>query len=267
MSPPLAASAIPVHSIIEGPADAPVVILSHSLGASIDMWRPQAAVLARHLRVVRYDLRGHGLSPVPPGDYSIADLGADIVALLDRRGIARAHLCGLSLGAMVSLWVAAHFPERVSRLVVCCTSARLGPPAFWAERAALVRAQGTSAIADAVIGRWFTAPWLAANASNAARAAELRATIAATSAQGYAGCCAAIEHMDLRPDLGAIRAATLAIAGADDPSTPPTQLEAIAAAIPRSRVQIVAAAHLANVEQPERVTELILEHLQTEEEP
>ena len=112
---------VDVHTLVEGPPDAPVVVMSHSLGVALEMWQPQAEVLARSFRVVRYDLRGHGRSPVPPGPYEIADLGADVVALLDRLGVAHAHLCGLSLGGMASLWVAAHHPRRVERLVVCCT--------------------------------------------------------------------------------------------------------------------------------------------------
>lgn len=244
-------------------AGAPVVVMSHSLGTTLDMWQPQAEVLARSFRVLRYDLRGHGHSPVAPGAYQIADLGGDLIALLDRLGLQRAHLCGLSLGGMVSLWTAAHHPERVARLVVCCTSALLGPPAFWAERAAVVRASGTAAVADGVVARWFTEEW---RARHPEQTAAMRATIAATSAEGYAGCCDAIQRMDLRDDLRTIRASTLAIAGADDPSTPPDHLRRIAEAIPRARVAVVGpAAHLANLEQPEQVSDLLVAHLTEKE--
>jgi len=253
-------SAVAVHAVVEGPAGAPLVVMSHSLGMTLDMWQPQAEALARSFRVVRYDLRGHGRSPVPPGPYEIADLGADIVALLDRLDVARAHLCGLSLGGMASLWVAAQHPDRVDRLVVCCTSALLGPPAFWVDRAAAVRAGGTEAVADAVVARWFTAAWRARHPD---RAAEMRAMIAATPADGYVACCGAIERMDLRADLPALRAPTLAIAGADDPATPPDHLRRIAEAIPGARLAIVGdAAHIANLEQPGAVTDLIQGHLQ-----
>jgi len=249
-----------VHHVADGPADAPAVVLSHSLGAALATWAPQAAALARRFRVVRYDLRGHGASPVPPGPYALADLGADLVQLLDRLGIAQAHLVGLSLGAMVSLWVAARHPARVRRLVVCCTAAQLGPPAAWAERARVVRAEGVGVVADSVIGRWFTPEF---RQRDPERFAEIRALLAATPREGYAGCCAAIENMDLRGDLPAITAPTLAIAGADDPATPPERLREIAEAIPGARLAVVpGAAHLANVEQPERITELLLGHLQ-----
>jgi 3-oxoadipate enol-lactonase len=251
--------AIAVHHVVDGPAGAPAVVLSHSLGATAELWEPLVAPLAQRFRVVRWDLRGHGRSPVPPGPYEIADLGADLVALLDRLGVARAHLVGLSLGGMLSLSVAAHHPARVDRLVVCCASARLGPPTFWAERAARARAEGTSAMAAAVTARWLTPAFRDADP---ARAAALQAMVAATPAEGYAACCGAIERMDLRADLPAIRAPTLAIAGAQDPATPPEHLAAIAAAIPGARTAVVdGAAHAAIVEQPARILALITAHL------
>jgi len=250
---------VKVYSQVDGPSDAPVVVLSGSLGTALEMWDAQVPALARHFRVVRYDLRGHGRSPVPPGPYEIADLGADLIALLDRLGVARAHLCGLSLGGMLSLWTAAHHPERVDHLVVLCTSALLGPPEMWIERAAVVSARGTAAVADSVVSRWFT-PSLQRRAPELI--ARMRAMLAVTPAAGYAACCGAIQRMDLRPDLAAIRAPTLAIAGADDPSTPPAHLSRIARAIAGCRLAVVdEAAHLANVEQPERTTSLILAHI------
>jgi 3-oxoadipate enol-lactonase len=259
---------VPVHFVAEGPPDAPVLVLSNSLGSTLAMWDPQVPVLARHFRVVRYDHRGHGGSPVPPGPYEIADLGADLLGLLDGLGVARAHICGLSLGGMVGMWVAAHAPERVDRLVLCCSSARLGPPEAWLQRAATVRAQGTGAVADAVVGRWFTPGYAARNPALVAR---MRAMIAATPAEGYAACCDAIARMDLEPDLQAIGAPTLAIAGADDPAIPPEHSHRIAAGIADCRVVVVEdVAHLANVEQAEAVTALIRDHLRdtpTEEKP
>jgi 3-oxoadipate enol-lactonase len=257
-------SAVAVHHVVDGPADAPVLLLANSLGSNVDMWRPQVAALAGpgHRRVVRFDLRGHGRSPVPPGPYSLDDLGGDALALLDRLEIDRASVCGLSLGGMIGMWLASHAPERVDRLVVCCTSALLGPPSAWAERAQTVLAGGTRAVADAVLGRWVT-PGFAARHPD--RVAELRAMLEQTPAMGYAGCCAAIEHMDLRASLPSISAPTLVIAGADDPATPPSHAELIAAGIPGARLIVVPdAAHLAAVEQPEAVTRLILDHLRRE---
>jgi 3-oxoadipate enol-lactonase len=256
----MASRAIAVHHEIAGPPGAPALVLSGSLGSALAMWDPQMEALTRDFRVLRYDLRGHGQSPVPPGPYDMADLGADLLALLDRSGIGRAHLCGLSMGGMVSLWTAAHHPERVDRLVVLSTSALLGPPQMWIDRAAIVRERGTASIADAVVARWFTARL---RASDPALVERTRAMIAATPAAGYAACCGAIERMDLRPDLGAIAAPTLAIAAADDPSTPAAHLARIADGIAGCRLVVVAeAAHLVNVEQPEKVNALIRTHLQ-----
>jgi 3-oxoadipate enol-lactonase len=250
---------VPLHHRIEGPPGAPLVIMTHSLGSTAAMWRAQAEALSSRLRIVRCDLRGHGLSPVPPGPYDIADLAGDVLALLDRLGAARAHLVGLSLGGMIGMWLAAHHPDRVDRLVLCCTSALLGPPERWQERAARVLAGGSRAVADEVVSRWLTPD---TRARRPDLATELAAMVSATPAAGYAACCGAIERMDLRADLPSIRAPTLAIAGADDPSTPPDHLLRIADAIPGARAVVVErAAHMAAVERPDEVTALIAAHL------
>lgn len=247
------------HEIV-GPDGAPVVLLASSLGSTRAMWDPQVpALTGAGLRVLRFDTRGHGRSPVPPGPYTLDDLGADVLALLDRLELDRVHVVGLSLGGMIGMWLAATAPARVDRLVLCCTSALLGPAQAWAERAATVRAQGTGAVADAVAARWFTAGF-AARRPDVVTAA--RNMIAATPAEGYAGCCAAVERMDLTGRLGSITAPTLVIAAADDPATPPAHGAAIADGIPGARLRIVDdAAHLATVEQPETMSRLILDHL------
>jgi len=169
------------------------------------------------------------------------------------------HLGGLSLGGMVAMWVAAHAPQRVDRLALLCTSARLGPPEMWAQRMETVRAQGVEAIGDLMVGRWFT-PGFAATRPNVV--AWARKLLVGTPDDGYAGCCAAIQTMDLVPVLGSITAPTLVIAGADDPATPPEHAHRIAASIPGARLEILpGAAHLANIEQPEAVTRLLLDFL------
>jgi 3-oxoadipate enol-lactonase len=249
---------VELHHTFAGPQDAGVVVLSNSLGTTLAMWEPQAAALARDHRVLRYDLRGHGRSPVPEAPYSI-DLGSDLLALLDRNGIARASLFGVSLGGMVSMWVAAHAPERVDRLILCSTSAVMGPPESWTERAALVRREGTAAVADSVVARWFTPAFAAAQPDVVAR---IRGQLAATPAEGYAGCCEAIREMDQRPDLPAIAAPTLVIAAEGDPSTPPAHARAIAGLIPGARLEVLdRGAHLVNVEAPDVVNPLVLAHL------
>jgi 3-oxoadipate enol-lactonase len=251
-------SAVDVNHEIAGPDDGPTVVLSNSLGSTAAMWDPQVPTLAQRLRVVRYDHRGHGGSPVPPGPYALEDLGADALGLLDRLGLERVHWCGLSLGGMVGMWLAVNAPERIDRLVLCCTSARLGPPEMWAQRAETVRAEGVEAIADAGLERWLTEGFRAREPQTTA---EVRAMLVATPDEGYAGCCAAIEHMDLVGDLGTIRAPTLVIAGRQDPATPPEHGERIAAGIPGARLELVDAAHLATIEQPQVMTELIAGHL------
>ena len=249
---------IDVHHEVTGPADAPVVVLSNSLGTPLAMWDSQRDTLSGY-RVVRYDTRGHGRSPVPDGPSTIADLGGDLVALLDRLEIERASLVGISLGGMVSLWVAAHHPDRVERLAPCFTSAQLGPPELWRERSALVREKGVEALADTLVGRWFT-PAFAAR--EPAVVAGVRAIVASTPAEGYASCCHAIEIMDLRPDLQLIIAPTLVIAGAVDPSTPPEHGALIAEGIYGAEFRVLDSAHLGNIEQREEFDAALLSHLE-----
>jgi 3-oxoadipate enol-lactonase len=250
-------SSIIVHHRIDGDAG-PALVLAHSLGATLEMWDPQIPQFAKHFRVIRYDLRGHGRSPVPSGTCDIADLGGDLVALLDRLDVECAHVCGLSIGGMIGLWVAAHHARRVHRLVVCCAATHF-EPSGWAERAALVRAHGTGHVADAVVARWFTPDF---RARHPERVEAMRATLASTSPDGYAACCDAVMRMDLRPDLAAISAPTLVVAAAQDPATPPDRSFEIARGLSDRRVGVVGdGAHLLNVEQPERVTQLILSHL------
>lgn len=236
----------------------PALVLSSSLGTSRAMWDPQLQALTGHFRVIRYDHRGHGDSPTPPGPYSLADLGADVLALLDRLGVDRAHVCGLSLGGLVGLWLTATHPDRVDRLVACCTA-----PAFavesWRERAATVRAHGTEALADITLERWFTAGFRERHPDVVDR---MRAMLLAARAEGYAGCCEALAGADLTGALAGIAVPTLVIAGADDPATPPEQLERIAGGVADGHLAVVDdAAHLVNVQQPKRVSALICDHL------
>jgi 3-oxoadipate enol-lactonase len=252
-------TAVEVHCEVTGPEGAPLLVLSNSVGSTPAMWDHQVPALAERLRVVRYDHRSHGRSPVPPGPYELADLGADVLAMLDRLGAERVHWCGLSLGGMVGMWLAISAPERIDRLVLCCTSAKLGPPSMWAERAATVRAEGVEAIADAAIGRWLTPGFIERDPDTAA---AVRAMLVTTPDEGYAACCGVIERMDLLDELGAVLAPTLVISAAQDPATPPEHGERIAARVPGARFAMVAdAAHLATVEQPAAMTELIAGHL------
>ena len=250
---------IDVHALVEGPADAPVVVLSNSLGATLAMWDPQVPALTERYRVVRYDTRGHGRSPVPDGDSTIDDLADDLVALLDRLEVQRAHVVGLSIGGMTAMRLAARNPERVDRLALLCTSAHTGNPDAWVERAQTARTQGTGALAETVVGRWFTPDFASANPE---LVAEMRATIEGISDEGYASCCAAVGGMDLRADLARITAPTLVVSGLDDPALPPEHQTAIAEAVPGAQLlQLTPAAHIANLEQPQQVTDALLAHL------
>jgi 3-oxoadipate enol-lactonase len=252
---------VELHHELGGSDDEPTVILGGSLGTTLAMWEPQVSVLERRWRTVAFDHRGHGGSPVPRGPYTAADLGRDVLALMDRLGIARASYCGLSLGGVVGQWLAINAPERIDRLVLISTGSYLPPAQQWSDRAAAVRAAGTpEVVADAVVARWFTPPFAAANHELVARH---RAMIAATPAEGYASCCEVLTKLDLRNELASIRAATLVISGAQDPSIPPERGEAIAHAVPGARFELVdPGAHLASVERPSEINRLIERHLE-----
>ncbi|WP_299952717.1 3-oxoadipate enol-lactonase [uncultured Modestobacter sp.] len=251
-------TAVEVHAVVEGPADAPVLLLSNSLGSDLSMWDPQLPALAQRFRVVRYDTRGHGRSPAVPGDATIDDLTDDVVALLDRLGVERAHVAGLSIGGMTGLRLAVREPHRVASLAVLCSSAHTGNAEAWRERAHTARTRGTAVLAETVVGRWLTPPYAAAHPDLVAR---LRAMIAAADDEGYAGCCAAIERMDQRPDLGAITVPTLVVSGAEDQAVPPEHQRLIADGVPGARfLSLSPAAHLANLEQPEQVTRALIAH-------
>jgi 3-oxoadipate enol-lactonase len=243
---------IPHHEVT---GDGPTVLMGSSLGTSLQMWDGQLP-LAERFRLVRYDHRGHGESPAPPGPYEIADLANDVLEL----GLGRTHYVGLSIGAMIGMWLAANAPERIDRLILICTSAQLGPPSMWQERAAKVLEAGsTEPVADPVVDRWLT-PAFAAEHPDAR--AKLRAMLTSADPAGYAACCGAIERMDLRADLGRITAPTLVISGADDLATPVEHQRLIAEAIPGARHEILSpAAHVAAVEQADAVNRLIEEHL------
>jgi 3-oxoadipate enol-lactonase len=251
---------VELHHETAGPTDGRVVLLASSLGTNLEVWDPQVPALAERLRVVRFDHRGHGRSPAPPGPYEIADLAGDVLGLMDRLGVRRAHFCGLAIGAMVGMWLGANAPERIDRLVLMCTAAYLPPASAWAERArAVLAAATTEPVADTVVDRWLTPPF--ARAHPEVRR-WLRAMLVAQPPDGYAACCGAIERMDLRDDLPRITAPTLVVSGADDPASAPEHQGLIADAIPGARLEVVAdAAHLASVQQPQIVSRLLAEHL------
>lgn len=253
-------SVVALHYVEDGAADAPVLLLGGSLGTTTGMWDPQLPTLARERRVIRFDHRGHGTSPVPAGPYTVAQLGADVLALMDRLGIARADYAGVSIGGMVGQWLAIHAPERIASLAVICSAPdTLNPDAF-TERARTVRAAGTAEpIADAVVAAWFTEQWAREHPALVARHRQM---IVDTPVEGYASCCEAVAAHDVAADLPTIAAPTLVVAGAQDRAIPASQGERIAAAVPGARFEILdPAAHIASVERADAVTALIAEHL------
>lgn len=243
----------------DGPADAPPLVLLNSIGSTSDMWTPCLVPLAERFRVLRLDTRGHGDSPPAPGAATtLADLAGDVIDTLDAIGADRVALAGLSLGGMVGQYLAIHHPNRISRLVLLCTSARTTDRTPWDERAATVRAGGMNTIADAVVGRWIT-PALADR--DPALVTRLRDMVATADPESYARCCEAIAELDLVADLGRIAAPTLVVAAAGDPALPPPHQQVIADGVPGSRLEVVPdAAHVPTYEQPARVAQLLLSH-------
>jgi 3-oxoadipate enol-lactonase len=233
-----------------------VLVVSNSLGTDMGMWDDQLPALTDRFRVLRYDQRGHGRSPAPPGPYAIADLAGDALSLLDRLGLERVSFCGVSMGGMTGMWLAINAPERIDRLALCCTSAHLPPREMWTERAATVRAQGMEAVADAALERWFTP------AARPEVRERSRRMLVATPPEGYAGCCEALGAHDLRAELGKVRAPTLVLAAPDDPATPPEHGRAIAEGIDGARFALLERGrHLAAVEEADEFAQALLEHL------
>jgi 3-oxoadipate enol-lactonase len=244
---------------VDGRESADALVLVNSLGTDLRMWDPQMDSLAAHLRVIRYDCRGHGESFVPAGPTTIGRLGADLIALLDHLHVERAHLCGLSLGGLTALWVAAHHPARVDRAVFANTAARLGTTQSWDVRMRAVREGGMAAIRDAVVARFLGAGFRAAHPDIASRIGDM---VEATPASGYLAACAALRDADLRGVVAAIRAPSLILAGELDESAPPLQSEELHAAIAGSELVVLrGAAHLTNVEQAGEFTRIVVEWL------
>ncbi|CAH1666029.1 3-oxoadipate enol-lactonase [Chelatococcus asaccharovorans] len=251
-----------IKALLEGPETAPVVTLSHSLAAHLDMWRPQMAALVEHFRVLRYDVRGHGGSSMPAGMPDIADLADDIRRLLDYLGISRTHFVGLSMGGMIGQQLAIAHPEYIESLVLADTLSAYGEEhrAMWQARIdAAMTGAGMEPLVEPTIQRWFTEPF---RRTNPAAMDWIRSMIRATPPQGFIGCCHALMALNLTDQLPAITAPTLVMVGRQDPTTPVAGAALIAAAISHARLVIIEdAAHIANVEQPEVFTHHLLDFL------
>ena len=247
-----------LHYRMDGTRGKPVLVLSNSLGTDLAMWDRQIDALRPQFCVVRYDTRGHGASDAPAGPYSIERLGRDVIGLLDHLQTPRASLCGVSLGGMTAMWLGAHAPDRVDRLVLANTAPRMAPPDMWNQRIDKVKAGGIAAISDTVLARWFT-PAFAER--EPATLAAMKAMMERQSPEGYVACCAAVRDMDQRESLALIRAPTLVVAGTHDASTPPWDAKFIADGIPEARMVELAAAHISNVEAAEAFNAAIVSFL------
>ena len=246
---------------IDGSPDAPALVLSNSLGTTLEMWDGQAEALAGRYRVLRYDTRGHGGSPVTPGPYRMDGLGQDVLSLLDALNIDKAAFCGISMGGHTGLWLGVHAGARMRGIAVCNSAAKIGTAQAWQERAATVRSQGAAAmqaLADSAPSRWFTAGFTQAHPDIVQRA---QAWIAGIAPEGYAACCEALATSDLRESIGRIAVPTLLLAGADDPVTTVADAQAMQASIAGSSLAVVPASHLSNLEAPQAFEQAVLDFL------
>ena len=243
---------------VEGPQDAPVLMISNSLGSNLHMWDDQIPALSKHFRIVRYDSRGHGASAAPTGPYSLEQLGKDALAILDALGVKKAHWMGLSKGGAVGQWLLLNAPDRIERAVLANTAAQFGTADTWNDRLRTLRELGLRGMVDAVIDRWFTKEFQDKAPEAIAR---IKAAFEKTPSDGYAACMAALRDIDLRDAIRNIRNQVLVIIGKNDPATPPEAGKAIAAAIPGARLVELDAAHLSNIEAADEFNKAVIDFL------
>jgi 3-oxoadipate enol-lactonase len=242
------------------PSGQPLIFL-HSLGSDRNQWRPQINALSADFRILEVDTRGFGQSEAPPGPYTLERLATDIIELADMAGFNTFHLCGLSLGGMMAQWIAIHYPHRLRTLTLANTAAKIGAAEAWNERAEMATAMGVGSMAEVILARWFLPPFASENPELIATST---ATLARTSAVGYAGACAALRDADLRDEVGTITAKTLIIAASGDAATPPSDHEFLHAKIKHSRHHLIPnAAHISNLEAADEFTHELRTHLQS----
>ena len=244
-----------IHYALEGPADKPVLVLSNSLGTDFSMWDPQIPVLTKSFRVLRYDTRGHGRSSVTPGPYSAEQLANDVLALADALKLGGFHFCGLSMGGMTGMVLAASAPQRLHKLVICSAAAKFGTPEMWNTRIDAIRTNGMKPVAAATMERWFTPVFRATNPSVVANIQQIVESI---NPEGYISNCGAVRDFDFREKLSKIRTSTLVISGTHDPATTPADGRFLADHIPAARYIELNAAHLCNIEDADRFTREVL---------
>ena len=236
----------------------PALVLVNSLGSNLHMWDMVLPLLEKDHRVLRYDVRGHGMSAVPPPPYTLEQLGRDLIGLLDTFEIPRIRLCGLSLGGVVGMWMGIHAPDRVERLILANTGARIGDGEMWDTRVAFVRSQGMAALAEMTLGRWFTEKY---RQEHPAEMDRVRAMVADTPTDGYLGCCVVLRESDLKSELGGISAPCLIIGGTHDPATPPAYGLYLRDALRNSTYVELDASHLSAWERPDEFAGAVLAFL------
>src|SRR5271168_4281356 len=235
---------VQTHYSLSGDAEKPVLMFSNSLGTNFSMWDAQTEFFVKQFRILRYDTRGHGQSSVTPGPYSIEQLGNDVLDLLDDLDFERVHFCGLSMGGMIGMWLGINAPERLYKLVLCNTAAKIGNAEGWNARIETVRKGGMKSVAPAVIERWFT-PVFRANSPE--EVAATQAILEQTNPEGYAANCAAVRDFDARESIATIGVPTLVIAGTHDSATTPAEGRYLAETIYDAQFTELSAAHLSNI--------------------
>ena len=249
---------LPLHVEVEGPANAPVLMLSNSLCTDLRMWDDQMPAFTKAFRVVRYDRRGHGQSGVPKGPYTVDDFGRDALAIMDGLGLKKVNWCGLSMGGMVGQWLGANAPDRVEKLILSNTHYYYPDKQPWHDRIKFAQDKGLAALAPMQMERWFTKGFREKNSQPIAKITEM---FVATPLDGFIGCCEAVRDMDFRQSTPTIKAPTMVIVGSQDPATPPSAGEDIHKMIKGSKLVAIDAAHLSNVEQPKAYTDAVLNFL------
>ncbi len=245
------------YSLI-GPADAPAIVFSNSLGANLSMWDPQVPELEKRFRVLRCDTRGEGKTSTTPGPYTIEQLAGDVLRLMDHLGLERAQFCGLSMGGMIGMWLGLNAEKRLGKLVLCNTAAKIGTAEGWNTRIENVRQAGMTAVSAAVCERWFTPAFRARSPEIVAGAQRM---IESMPPDGYAACCAAVRDFDARDRVAEIRLPTLVISGTHDAATPAADGRSLAEHIPGARYVELNASHISNVEASEQFTSELMRFL------
>jgi 3-oxoadipate enol-lactonase len=251
-----------IHYEWSGSGDGTVLVFSNSLCSDLHMWDKVVPSMENRYRILRYDMRGHGKSNSPPGLYTAAQLGSDLLFLLDHLALGRVHLCGLSLGGLVAMWIGIHAPQRVDRMILANTAASFGPPEGWDQRIAMVQSSGMEPMALGALERWFTPAY---REQHPEEMETVRRMVSATNAVGYAGCCGALRDADVRREIAAIEAPCLVVVGAHDPATPPSEGRALHSALRNSSLVELEASHLSAWERPGEFASAVLGFLGTKE--